>query len=217
MPNGFGRPANAYDGATLPPISQQFSPSSRQSFGWDQHASPPALPPPTPAPTQQPPKPKPIFGRGLDDDDEKENIPEIPTVVNVPSNVCKLAKGPKRGSAASVGKRGGRGGGMDVRRGPAKRKAAYEDEESNEEVPVKRGRVVGAGKWRDEDFATLLDLAEELLPAGKREWLALYARFAEWATEKGRPVRSADTIEKRFKTVRYHFYASQRVLITQES
>jgi hypothetical protein len=93
-----------------------------------------------------------------------------------------------------VGKQGGQGGGIDVRRGLANRKAAYEDEESDEGVLVIWGQVVGAGKWWDEDFATLLDLTEELLLAGKREWLALYARFAEWATEKGCPVWSADTI-----------------------
>ncbi|KAF8510398.1 hypothetical protein JB92DRAFT_2831591 [Gautieria morchelliformis] len=58
---------------------------------------------------------------------------------------------------------------------------------------AKRKEVVAEG------FDGLLDLVEELLPAGKKEWLALYEHFVDWAKENERPLCSAEIIEKWYK------------------
>jgi hypothetical protein len=107
----------------------------------------------------------------------------------------------KRGSShAHGGRPSGRGKGAG---GAVKRRRAASDSESEDAEPmVKWGCALGAVKWQPEDFNALLDLGEDLLPAGKKEWLALYARFAEWAVDNGWPVHSAETIEKRYKLVR---------------
>ena len=62
--------------------------------------------------------------------------------------------------------------------GSLKQKIDDNDDNYNE-PPVKQGQAMGAGKWHDEDFTAMLDLAEELV--GKKEWVALYVHFTEWA------------------------------------
>jgi hypothetical protein len=84
---------------------------------------------------------------------------------------------------------------------------------SDDEPPVKCGRVAGAGKWHQEDFTTLLDLAEELLPAGKCEWLGLYNQFAKWVVENSRPVRSAETIEKQVQKGMYSLHIKKSIYL----
>jgi len=81
------------------------------------------------------------------------------------------------------------------------------DTEDEEEVRVgkKGGHMYGAANWREQDLTVMLDLVEELLLAGKKEWVRLYDQFARWAEENGCPMRSSDTLEKCFKSVCSHF------------
>ncbi|KAF8514753.1 hypothetical protein JB92DRAFT_3115359 [Gautieria morchelliformis] len=116
-------------------------------------------------------------------DDEKENTMAALTALEKwqagVAKGSKVARGTKRGSSGTRG--------------------AESESETEEEAVVKKGRTLGAVKWQVEDFDRLLSLSEELLPAGKKEWLALHVWFAEWAEENERPLCSAETIEKRYK------------------
>ena len=47
----------------------------------------------------------------------------------------------------------------------------------------------------------MIDLAEEIVPIGKKGWNTVAAQFAEWAKENGHPARTADSIERKFKQV----------------
>ena len=64
-----------------------------------------------------------------------------------------------------------------------------------------RGRSIGAANYKDEDLDALMDVAEVVIPVGKRGWNMVAVDFAEWVKETGRPERSADSLEKKFKQV----------------
>ncbi|KAF8578192.1 hypothetical protein K439DRAFT_1621541 [Ramaria rubella] len=99
-------------------------------------------------------------------------------------------------------KQGGHVGSAHKR--PPKAKWLVVDEESEDEgILVKKGRALGAVKWLEVDYEVLLDLAEEKLPARKKEWLALYQDFETWVAENSHPKWSADTIEKWYKVLVY--------------
>ncbi|KAF8512187.1 hypothetical protein JB92DRAFT_3143860 [Gautieria morchelliformis] len=135
-------------------------------------------------------------------DDKENDLPDASALITQAAAV-KSVKGTrvtapnKQGSAIRGGKPSVRGKGT---RATAKRKKVVSGSDTGEEEPVvKRGHTLGAVKWRAEDFDGLLDLVEELLPAGEKEWLALYGHFVDWAEENERPLRSAETIEKWYK------------------
>ena len=64
-----------------------------------------------------------------------------------------------------------------------------------------RGRSTGAANYRGEDLEALMDIAEEIVPIGKKGWNTVGVQFAEWAKENGRPARTAESIERKFKQV----------------
>ena len=49
------------------------------------------------------------------------------------------------------------------------------DTKDNEDIQAGRkgGHTYGAVNWWEQDLTTWLDLIEELLPAGKKEWVRL--------------------------------------------
>jgi len=83
------------------------------------------------------------------------------------------------------------------------RKRYVSDTEDDEDIRVGRkgGCAYGAANWQEQDITALMDLIEELLPAGKKEWVRLYAQFSKWAEENNCPMQSSETVEKQFKTV----------------
>ena len=87
------------------------------------------------------------------------------------------------------------------------RKRGYVSDTEDEELRVgkKGGQIYGAENWWEQDLMVMLDLVEELLPAGKKEWVRLYEWFARWAEENDCPMQSSNTIEKWFKMVCCHF------------
>ncbi|KAF8495060.1 hypothetical protein JB92DRAFT_3126621 [Gautieria morchelliformis] len=150
------------------------------------------------------PKPKPTYG-GSAYDDEKENEPTVAVHGKAKGNTTKPA--PKPGPQSQVKKGGMVGAAAMTRARPVapsaakrKKKEVYSDDE--EEVPQKKGgRQHGSMNWSAIDLMAMLDCTEEILPAGKKEWGRAYELFQEWVQENSRPVRSLDSMEKRFKAV----------------
>ncbi|KAF8498801.1 hypothetical protein JB92DRAFT_2834222 [Gautieria morchelliformis] len=168
------------DTTTTSSWSQSFRPTPAAALS--QHT---ALfqPPSSVQPKGKPrPWPQPTGPLDTDSGNEKENeIPE-PSALLRKSSAGRpgMRQGVEEGdvSVRSRGKKAGAAGGVSAR---------------------KKGRRVGAANWTDEDITALLDFAEEILPAGKKEWGRMYELFAEWAKENRRPLRSLDTMEKHFK------------------
>jgi len=65
----------------------------------------------------------------------------------------------------------------------------------------RKGKNWGAVYWAGQEFAALLDIVEELLPAGKKAWGGVYSCFEAWEKEHGHPVYLESTLENRFKAV----------------
>lgn len=62
-----------------------------------------------------------------------------------------------------------------------------------------RGRSKGSSNYKDEDIESMLDIAETHLPLGRKGWNTVAHDFAEWAQENGRPERSGESLENKFK------------------
>lgn len=71
------------------------------------------------------------------------------------------------------------------------------------EVKKRRGRAPGASNYTEEDIDSLLNIAELTLPTGGKGWVKIEDIFSDWAVENGRPVRSAKSLESKFKQVRF--------------
>lgn len=93
----------------------------------------------------------------------------------------------------------GKGKAPDTLRKSLKRAAATEL--TSAQAKKARGRSVGAANYRDDDLDALMDIAEVIVPVGKKGWNTVAVEFAEWAKENGRPERSSDSLEKKFKQV----------------
>ncbi|KAF8578714.1 hypothetical protein K439DRAFT_1621113 [Ramaria rubella] len=201
-------------GAAVAPYSQEFGPAQPEH-----HAPPPfpntCIPPPQfnlcmnllpcenvpaapPALTKSHPKPTPHFL--LLDDDDKENLPEA-TVSAILGSKASGRTVKQGGRVGSTVRGRGKGGAASIKGPPKRKRLAVDDESDDEGVAVKKGWALGAVKWLEVDYEVLLDLAEERLPARKKEWLALYQDFETWVAENSRPKRSADTIEKQYKAL----------------
>jgi len=105
-----------------------------------------------------------------------------------------------------VGRGGMKGRCTKAREGKEKmpsKRAYLSDMDNDQELRAckKVGRNYGAVNWRELDLTALLDLVEEILLAGKKEWVRLYSWFSKWDEDNDHPIQSADTIEKQFKTI----------------
>jgi hypothetical protein len=69
------------------------------------------------------------------------------------------------------------------------------------EPPQRRGRPNGSGNFADQDLKTLLMLIEAELPLGNRGWQAVHSRYTKYADTKGRPRRTAKSLENKFRQV----------------
>ena len=65
----------------------------------------------------------------------------------------------------------------------------------------RRGRGPGTANYSAEDIDGLLDILEELLPTGGKGWNTAGDEFKLWAEENGRPVRTAKSLESKYKQV----------------
>ena len=136
-------------------------------------------------------KAQPTFG-WKDASDEENSLPDA----SMPS-VMAYSKRKATGKAVS-GKHVGSG--PEVKPAPAKEQMRI-DSGSEGEVVKRCGRAHGAVNWSDDDFMALLNAVEDVLPAGKKEWVLVYNQFEAWAKEHGHPIHSEATVENRFKVV----------------
>ncbi|EDR02255.1 uncharacterized protein LACBIDRAFT_332618 [Laccaria bicolor S238N-H82] len=63
----------------------------------------------------------------------------------------------------------------------------------------RRGRGPGVANYSAEDVDALLDIIEDRLPIGGHAWNSAADEFAQWAEENSRPVRTAKSLEAKFK------------------
>jgi hypothetical protein len=75
--------------------------------------------------------------------------------------------------------------------------------QDHSQLPQKkqRGCCAGAANYSTEDIEALLDILEEQLPLGGKAWIAASDDFSKWAEENGWPVRTAKSLELKFKQV----------------
>ena len=71
----------------------------------------------------------------------------------------------------------------------------------------RRGRGPGIANYSNEDIDGLLDILEELLPTGGKGWNTAGDEFRVWAEENGRPVRTAKSLESKYKQVGLNFHS----------
>ena len=76
-----------------------------------------------------------------------------------------------------------------------------ESESDNGVVRGKSGRTRGAINWSKDNFTALLDVVEDLLPAGKKDLARVYSHFEAWEKEQGCPLHSEATVENCYKVV----------------
>ena len=140
-------------------------------------------------------KPHPIFGCTPTDDEDL--LPDM-TLAMILADAKPTAMA---ASKAVSGKQVGCGMKVvKVKQGLSKRRPRVGSR--LEDGAVKRkGRNWGAINWSDQDFAALLDIMEELLPAGKKAWGGVYSHFEAWVKEHGHLVGLESTLENRFKVV----------------
>lgn len=67
------------------------------------------------------------------------------------------------------------------------------------DVKKPRGRATGAANYAPEDLEGLFDILEEQLPLGGKAWNSAADDYNQWAEENGRPVRTAKSLELKFK------------------
>ena len=148
-------------------------------------------------PSHPQPKPHPIFGHASASDNENSLL--APTLASI---LADTKPGAMAASKVVLGKWEGCGTkAIKVKQGLGKRKVKVDSELEDGVVKGKGGRTRGAVNWSDEDYSTLLDAVEVLLPEGRKAWGAIYSHFEAWAKEHGRPVHSESTVENRFKAV----------------
>jgi hypothetical protein len=180
----------------LPPID---FPTHLTGYPFTPHQN--ALPPAVLS--QQKPKPRPIYA-GYDDEKENE-LPEhtLASILAYGKSKPVTTQPPAKATPKGRGKKGVTAGvGVKTKLAAGKRKQKEIASEGEGEGPRKRGgRQPGSINWSDEDLAAMLDCTDEVLPAGKKEWGRAYDLFVEWAQENSRPVRSLESMEKRFKAV----------------
>lgn len=74
-------------------------------------------------------------------------------------------------------------------------------------VQARRGRPAGAANFSEADTWALLDATANEKPIGERGWRVIHAAYNEYAKRHGRPLRTAKSLENKFKQVRYLMYA----------
>ena len=124
--------------------------------------------------------------------DEKNSLP-APTLTSILVDMKPIATDARKGASgnwAACGTKVAR-----VKRGLDKRKVRAESESEDGVVKGKVGRSHGAVNWSEDDFTTLLDVVEALLPAGRKAWGAIYSHFEAWAKAHSCPVHSKSTLE----------------------
>jgi len=146
-------------------------------------------------PSHLQPKPHPIFSRTPTDDENSLPDMTLATILvdakPMAMAVSKVASGKWAGCGMKA---------VKVKQGLGTRRLRVGRE--LEDGAVKRkGRNQRAVNWADQDFAALLDIMEELLPAGKKAWGGVYSHFEAWVKEHGCPVHLESTLENRFKVV----------------
>jgi len=84
-----------------------------------------------------------------------------------------------------------------------KRELSSDDEDTDEDdedaVMPKKGRARGASNYRDHELNTLFNIVEKELPISEKGWKLVAKRYAKWAEENDRPVRSYKALENKFK------------------
>jgi hypothetical protein len=98
------------------------------------------------------------------------------------------------------------------RKGPAKgSKGKARQAAVKSEFPAahkRRGRPTGAGNFSDADTWCLLDAVAHERPLGERGWKNVSGVYNNYAQRHGRPIRTAKSLENKFKTVSLHLKAN---------
>lgn len=75
---------------------------------------------------------------------------------------------------------------------------------------ARRGRPAGASNFSEADTWALLNATADEKPIGERGWRVVHNKYNEYARRHGRPVRTAKSLENKFKQVRRFVYLSHR-------
>ena len=152
------------------------------------------LPPPPPSQAGLPHVPAEAIDPAL--------VPLPPAVPGELANFSGHAPAEKvAGSHRSAKDLKGKGRADDVgcrsKRGHKRKVSTLPDDE-----PVrKRGRAAGVANYRDDEVSALLDLAEDELPICGKGWQVVGRRHRQWAKTCGRPERSDQSLESKYKQV----------------
>jgi hypothetical protein len=65
----------------------------------------------------------------------------------------------------------------------------------------RRGRPSGSSNFITSDVSALLDMVKLELPCGPQGWVRVHARYTIFARQNGRPFRTAESLETKFKQV----------------
>lgn len=120
--------------------------------------------------------------------DSSDELPSVDKVLKLTKPARKVAGSRRAGTASAKGKEKATG----------KRKAPLPP---HVEAKRMKGRSIGASNYTDEDYELLLDVAAEVLPLAGLGWEAVADVYNERAELAGRPLRSAKSIEAKYKQV----------------
>ncbi|KAG6815925.1 hypothetical protein H0H93_008787 [Arthromyces matolae] len=129
-------------------------------------------------------------------DDDDDDFPPVDRIL------AKVARPAVKVGGARVRTTDVKGKGKARAEGPSlKRKtpSTMGSEEPESKKPKRGGRSAGVANYTNEDVEGLLDIVEEYLPIGGNAWNSCADEFSEWARENGRPVRTAKSLEAKFK------------------
>lgn len=133
-------------------------------------------------------------------DDGDEDFPSPHLLLGRMARPASKVAGVRHSESKSRGKRKAVDPPVSSGSGVRKRKVSAPAHQSAD-VKKPRGRATGAVNYSPEDLEGLFDILEEQLPLGGRAWNSAADDYNQWAEENGRPVRSAKSLELKFKQV----------------
>jgi hypothetical protein len=137
----------------------------------------------------------------LIDSDGEAN--DIETKLHSKHTAAAKVAGRRRPSTADP-KGKGKAHAVDAPSKALKRKAAQlKDRDAKK---PRGGREKGTANYSEDDIDALHDILERILPIGGKAWGNVEEEFASWAELNGRPVRTAKSLEAKFKQVSDHLH-----------
>lgn len=133
-------------------------------------------------------------------DDGDEDFPSPHLLLGRMARPASKVAGVRHSESKSRGKRKAVDPPVSSGLGVRKRKVSAPAHQSAD-VKKPRGRATGAVNYAPEDLEGLFDILEEQLPLGGRAWNSAADDYNQWAEENGRPVRTAKSLELKFKQV----------------